>query len=207
MVCEKRHGVNEFHTRAACVTEIVRQLQRRAVGRLVLESRQDDRDDVRIITRARAKEPSLMFEHRTARQERALWLADAVRWAVGAGPPWTNALGSALIEVIETDPRDTDRRSSRGAPTRGAGDRMIQPYYQRWHHSMKVSVSLPDDDVEYLDAYARERGLESRSAVAHKAVRLLRASELGAAYEEAWADWEAGDDAELWDSASADGLG
>lgn len=72
---------------------------------------------------------------------------------------------------------------------------------------MKLSVSLPDDDVEYLDAYARERGLESRSAVVHKAVRLLRASELGAAYEEAWAEWEGGDDAELWDAASADGLG
>lgn len=72
---------------------------------------------------------------------------------------------------------------------------------------MKVSVSLPDDDVEYLDAYARERGLASRSAVVHKAVRLLRASELGAAYEEAWAERQAGDDAALWDSASADGLG
>jgi Arc/MetJ-type ribon-helix-helix transcriptional regulator len=72
---------------------------------------------------------------------------------------------------------------------------------------MKVSVSLPDDDVEYLDTYARERGLESRSAAVHKAVRLLRASELGAAYEDAWAEWKAGDDAELWDGASADGLG
>ena len=71
---------------------------------------------------------------------------------------------------------------------------------------MKVSVSLPDDDVEYLDTYAREQGLESRSAVVHKAVRLLRASELGAAYEEAWAEWDARDDAELWDGASADGL-
>lgn len=72
---------------------------------------------------------------------------------------------------------------------------------------MKVSVSLPEDDVEYLDAYARQQGLESRSAAVHKAVRLLRASELGAAYEQAWADWESGDDAELWDTAPADGLG
>lgn len=70
---------------------------------------------------------------------------------------------------------------------------------------MKVSVSLSDDDVEFLDAYARDRGLESRSAVVHKAVRLLRASEL--AYEEAWAEWDASDDTELWDDASADGLG
>lgn len=71
---------------------------------------------------------------------------------------------------------------------------------------MKVSVSLPDDDVEYLDAYVRSRGLESRSAAVHKAVRLLRASELGAAYEEAWADWEASEDAELWNGVDADGV-
>lgn len=72
---------------------------------------------------------------------------------------------------------------------------------------MKVSVSLPDDDVEYLDTYARAQGLESRSAAVQKAVRLLRASELGAAYEGAWAEWESGDDAGVWDAAAADGLG
>lgn len=72
---------------------------------------------------------------------------------------------------------------------------------------MKVSVSLPDEDVEYLDSYVRDRGLESRSAAVHKAVRLLRASELGSAYEEAWADWEASEDAELWDGVTTDGVG
>jgi Arc/MetJ-type ribon-helix-helix transcriptional regulator len=71
---------------------------------------------------------------------------------------------------------------------------------------MKVSVSLPDEDVAYLDTYARAQGLESRSAALHKAVRLLRASELGAAYEDAWADWTDSDDGELWDAAVADGL-
>lgn len=70
---------------------------------------------------------------------------------------------------------------------------------------MKVSVSLPDDDVEFLDAYAEREGVPSRSAVIHRAVRLLRASELGAAYEEAWAEWDAGDDAALWDATAGDG--
>ena len=51
---------------------------------------------------------------------------------------------------------------------------------------MKVSVSLPDDDVEFLDAYAETNGIASRSAVLHKAVRLLRASELGDAYEDSF---------------------
>ena len=39
---------------------------------------------------------------------------------------------------------------------------------------MKVSVSLPGDDVRFLDEYAKDRGLHSRSAAVHKAVRLLR---------------------------------
>lgn len=72
---------------------------------------------------------------------------------------------------------------------------------------MKVSVSLPDDDVRYLDAYARVQGLDSRSAALRRAVRLLRASEFGAAYEDAWTDWADGDDAELWDAVTSDGLG
>lgn len=71
---------------------------------------------------------------------------------------------------------------------------------------MKVSISLPDEDVEFLDAYAEAQRISSRSAVLQKAVRLLRASELGPAYEDAWADWEASDDAALWDSTTEDGL-
>jgi len=70
---------------------------------------------------------------------------------------------------------------------------------------MKVSVSLPDDDVEFLDAYAEREGFASRSAVVHRAVRLLRAAELGAAYEDAWGDWEAGTDGVLWDTTASDG--
>jgi len=72
---------------------------------------------------------------------------------------------------------------------------------------MKVSVSLPGDDVEFLDTYAKDRGLESRSAALQQAVRLLRASELGVAYEAAWAEWETGEDAAIWERAAADGIG
>ena len=71
---------------------------------------------------------------------------------------------------------------------------------------MKVSVSLPGEDVEFLDAYAQQQGLESRSAAVHKAVGLLRAAELGAAYEGAWSEWFARDDASLWEATAADGL-
>jgi Arc/MetJ-type ribon-helix-helix transcriptional regulator len=72
---------------------------------------------------------------------------------------------------------------------------------------MKVSVSLPHEDVEFLDAYANSQGIASRSAVMHKAVRLLRASELGPAYEDAWEEWSSTDDATAWESTVSDGLG
>jgi Arc/MetJ-type ribon-helix-helix transcriptional regulator len=71
---------------------------------------------------------------------------------------------------------------------------------------MKLSVSLPSTDVEFLDAYAAAQGVESRSAVLHRAVRLLRASELTGAYDEAWDKWASSGDAALWDATSADGV-
>jgi len=71
---------------------------------------------------------------------------------------------------------------------------------------MKVSVSLPEEDVEFLDAYAAEQGFESRSAVLHKAVRLLKAVELGDAYQDAWREWEATIDADPWETVAADGV-
>ena len=71
---------------------------------------------------------------------------------------------------------------------------------------MKISVSLPEEDVEFLDEYARNLGMRSRSAVIQQAVRLLRAAELGPAYAEAWGEWEASSDADVWDSAVGDGI-
>jgi len=70
---------------------------------------------------------------------------------------------------------------------------------------MKVSVSLPEEDVEFLDAYAANAGIESRSAVLHKAVRLLRAVELGDDYAAAWQEWAAESDSTLWEATTADG--
>lgn len=72
---------------------------------------------------------------------------------------------------------------------------------------MKVSISLPDDDIEFVDSYARAQGIASRSAVMHKAVGLLRAAQLGTAYEDAWAAWTGSGDADVWETAIGDGLG
>lgn len=71
---------------------------------------------------------------------------------------------------------------------------------------MKISISLPDEDVEFLDSYAQSEGYKSRSAVVHTAVRILRSSKLGNAYADAWMEWDESGDAEIWDQATSDGL-
>jgi Arc/MetJ-type ribon-helix-helix transcriptional regulator len=71
---------------------------------------------------------------------------------------------------------------------------------------VKLSVSLPHEDVEFLDEYAREQGLESRSAAVHRAVRLLRAAELAPAYESAWDEWAVEGHQEVWEPTTSDGL-
>jgi len=69
---------------------------------------------------------------------------------------------------------------------------------------VKIRVNLPDEDIDFLDEYARSLGVRSRSAVIQRAVRLLRAAELGPAYAEAWEEWQASGDAEVWDPAVPD---
>ena len=70
---------------------------------------------------------------------------------------------------------------------------------------MKVSVSLPDKDVEFLDAYARHHQIASRSATLHRAIRLLRATELAQDYADAFRQWD-NEESHLWDSTASDGL-
>lgn len=67
---------------------------------------------------------------------------------------------------------------------------------------MKVSVSLPDEAVEFLDGLVLEGSAESRSAALHLAVRTLQASRLESAYEAAWREWHDSGEAALWDRTS-----
>lgn len=71
---------------------------------------------------------------------------------------------------------------------------------------MKLSVSLPDQDVAILDEFARATGLPSRSAALHHAVGMLRLPELERDYEAAWNEWEASGDHEAWDLTTGDGI-
>jgi Arc/MetJ-type ribon-helix-helix transcriptional regulator len=71
---------------------------------------------------------------------------------------------------------------------------------------MKISISLSDEDVRFLDECAKSLGESSRSAVIQRAIRLLRATELGPAYAEAWEEWQRSGDADAWESAVGDAI-
>jgi Arc/MetJ-type ribon-helix-helix transcriptional regulator len=83
---------------------------------------------------------------------------------------------------------------------------LLPDYYSSSIEVVKLSVSLTSDDVEFLDAYASEAGLPSRSAALHKAVSLLRALQLNEDYQDAWDAWAGSGEGDLWESTSADGL-
>ncbi|GAA6525876.1 ribbon-helix-helix domain-containing protein [Intrasporangium sp. DVR] len=71
---------------------------------------------------------------------------------------------------------------------------------------MKLSISLPEEDVAVLDRYARAAGIPSRSAAIQRAIRLLGQPDLDDAYAAAWDEWEASGDAAAWEETTADGL-
>ena len=72
---------------------------------------------------------------------------------------------------------------------------------------MKLSVSLTDEDVALLDAYAGRAGLSSRSAAVQQAIRLLRHATLDSDYLGAWAERDALGEAAVWEKVTNDGLG
>ncbi len=71
---------------------------------------------------------------------------------------------------------------------------------------MKLSVSLPDDDVALLDEHARKLRLGSRSAALRQAIQLLRRSGLEDDYAAAWEDWDRSGEREVWEATTGDGL-
>jgi Arc/MetJ-type ribon-helix-helix transcriptional regulator len=70
----------------------------------------------------------------------------------------------------------------------------------------KVSVSLDDQDVEFLDYQTAQGRFPSRSAGVAAGVRLLRDLDLADSYAEAFAEWNAAESDRLWDSTAGDGI-
>lgn len=71
---------------------------------------------------------------------------------------------------------------------------------------VKLSVSLPEDDVRFIDEYSARAGEASRSSVIQLAIARLRESQLQDEYAAAFAEWDEAEEAGLWDAATADGM-
>lgn len=71
---------------------------------------------------------------------------------------------------------------------------------------MKLSISLREEEVGFLDDYARAQGIKSRSGVVRTALHLLRTVELARDYAEAWDEWNDDDDTDAWERSATDGL-
>jgi Arc/MetJ-type ribon-helix-helix transcriptional regulator len=75
---------------------------------------------------------------------------------------------------------------------------MVDP----WESALRISLSLPAEDVEFLDTFRRAKGFHSRSSVLHFAIYMLQEAQLTSSYEAAWAEWEDTPDGVDWASAS-----
>lgn len=71
---------------------------------------------------------------------------------------------------------------------------------------MKEPIRLPADDGAGRDRCAQPRSTPAGSAAQHHAVGCLPVTELGAAYEDAFADWEESGESLDWDQTAADGV-
>ena len=94
----------------------------------------------------------------------------------------------------------------RSASTATSPCEVAPPCYSGSLRSMKLSVSLSEEDVALLDEYARTSGLPSRSAALQQAVRLLRHAGLDRDYAAAWEEWESSGERATWEGTVGDGL-
>ncbi len=70
---------------------------------------------------------------------------------------------------------------------------------------MKLSVSLPEDDVRFIDEYSARVDVASRSQVIQVAIGLLRESSLRDEYAQAFAEWDDSGEAVIWETTVGDG--
>lgn len=90
-------GRNEEVSRQKNLSSLVKELQKRQVGRIVIEGRSDNRLDAATILRTRANGSVIDFIHLTPEADELLWVADVVVWSTGAGTRWKQELSKISI--------------------------------------------------------------------------------------------------------------
>lgn len=71
---------------------------------------------------------------------------------------------------------------------------------------MKLSVSLSEDDLVFLDEYAAQTGIRTRSGVIQVAISELRRQTMVDQYRQAWDEWFGSGEASAWGPTAADGI-
>jgi len=71
---------------------------------------------------------------------------------------------------------------------------------------MKVSISLSDEDLEFVDSQTRAGRYPTRSAAVQAAIRIMRDREHVDSYAAAWDEWDSSGDSAIWDAAADDGI-
>lgn len=71
---------------------------------------------------------------------------------------------------------------------------------------MKTSISVEEKDLDFLDKYASDHNLGTRSAAVRKAIDALRKEELAWQYGQAFSEWEGSSEKEFWERFSGDGI-
>lgn len=71
---------------------------------------------------------------------------------------------------------------------------------------MELTISLPFEDVEFIDKYAAVNSVPGRSGVLQRALRMLKEAELEKQYEAAMDEWFHTGENDLWDGVAADGF-
>jgi Arc/MetJ-type ribon-helix-helix transcriptional regulator len=70
----------------------------------------------------------------------------------------------------------------------------------------KLSVSVDESLVAFVDRYQKEKDIKTKSEVVEKALKLLRSQELKEAYKEAYREWRESGEEAVWEVTVADGL-
>ena len=71
---------------------------------------------------------------------------------------------------------------------------------------MKLSISVPDEQVELIDRVMTAQGLTSRSAAIQQGIELWLNQALVEDYTAAFREWDASGESAEWESVAADGL-
>ena len=71
---------------------------------------------------------------------------------------------------------------------------------------MRIRLSLPDDDLAFIDDHVARHPGSSRASAIRDAIQLLREEELGEEYRAAFDEWHESGEDRLWNTVSGDGI-